>query len=134
MHPVELTHEAPERDVGVLQELAHLARDLQHHHGIVDGLAVDDGPPVEPPLADELPDEADPRRAPQPVPVAVARGLRDLLGVEPVEERLLADVQLASDLEGRDVLHPRGFSPPPPLASTPRLWIPRRRTRMGSSE
>ena len=68
---------------------------------------VDDGPLVEPAVADQPLHQAHPRRAPEPVALLVARRLGDLPRVEPVEEGLLADLQLVSHLEGGEVLHRR---------------------------
>ena len=100
-----------------------LARDLQHHRRVVDRLAVDHGALVQPALADQLAHEADASRAPQPIAVPVARRLGHLLRVEPVEQRLLADVELARDLEGRQVPHARRFSPSPAAGVNARARI-----------
>ena len=63
--------------------------------------------------------EAHPRRAPQPVALAVPRRLRDLARVEPVEQGLLADLQLVSDFERRQVLHLE-----PAIRDSPPRWDP----------
>src|SRR5262245_43968561 len=68
---------------------------------------MDHGPLVQPAVADQALDVTHPRRAPQSIALLVARRLRHLAGVEPVKERLLADLQLVSHLEGGEVLHAR---------------------------
>src|SRR5262249_30903181 len=113
-------------ELRVAQALAHLPRELDEHLG---SFAVDHGPPLEPAVADEPLHEAHPRRAPEPVALPVARRLRDLARVEPVEEGLLADLELVRDLEGREVLHSaRAFSPTasPRVNDGTRGRIPRR--------
>ena len=56
----------------------------------------------------EFADRIFPRRGLEPTGArvrAVPRGLRDFSRVEPVEERLLADLELVGHLEGGQVLH-----------------------------
>src|SRR5262249_55375760 len=98
-------------------ELADLTRELADDLRAVGGFAVDHRALVQPPLADQPLDQADPRRAPESVALAVARRLGDLARVEPVQQRLLADPQLVSDLERRQILH--AHEPTKPVESWP---------------
>ena len=84
------------------QELVDLAGVLGHEVGPVGRLAVDDRPRVQAAVRDQLLHERDARRAPQPVALAVARRLRDLAVVEPVQQGLLADLRAG--------VRPRGSS------------------------
>ena len=101
-HPLQLAHEGAQLDPRIAQAQRDVARELLHHLG---SLSMHDRSLVEAAVADEALGLAHPRGAPEPIALAVARRLRELARVQPIQQRLLADAQLVRDFQRGQVFH-----------------------------
>jgi hypothetical protein len=101
----ELSKERLRFDPAVPEKLVHLASELRDDLWLTRRFFVDNRSLLKATVSDELANERQPRRAPKSVALLVSRGLGHLARVKPVEERLLANLELSSHLEGGEILH-----------------------------